>query len=190
MDYPYMLIMRNSPDGMIWQAYTVKNDQESSILTKNAQTNGFIVQKEELEYTDETSPGWREIQEWKDCISGKLSGRAKGQEEVRQVLKDIRRDGPYWLGGYNDWLVACFSLRGLEDLHGFTPLACWSEQIPECCVQYLACVKNNELYIDVLRGTDRNRSYGIKPELAINQTFPSHIFDWIKKIAKLNKLRF
>jgi hypothetical protein len=68
MKYPFMLIMRNSPGGMIWQAYEVYNEDEERILTKNANSNGFIVQKENTGYTEETSPGWRESKEWIKCL--------------------------------------------------------------------------------------------------------------------------
>lgn len=68
MNYPYMLIMRNSTHGMIWQAYTVHNEQEQRILTKNANANGFIVQTEYLGYTTETSPGWRDTDDWRKCL--------------------------------------------------------------------------------------------------------------------------
>lgn len=66
--YPKMLIMRNQPDGMIWQAYRVENETEERILTKNARANGFIVQHESENYTEETSPGWRETREWEICL--------------------------------------------------------------------------------------------------------------------------
>jgi len=65
MKFPHMLIMRNSPNGSIWQAYRVENEIEVQILTKNARHNGFIVQKELEDYTTETSPRWRETEEWK-----------------------------------------------------------------------------------------------------------------------------
>jgi hypothetical protein len=63
-----MLIMRNEPHGMIWQAYNVVNETERTILTSNANKNGFIVQHEPLGYTEESSPGWQETQSWKDCL--------------------------------------------------------------------------------------------------------------------------
>ncbi len=67
MNYPFMLIMRNSSEGMIWQAYTVYNDEERDTLTYNAHRNGFVVQQEELGYAKETTPGWRYSEEWKSC---------------------------------------------------------------------------------------------------------------------------
>lgn len=64
-----MLIMRNEIRGMIWQAYRVENVQEEKILTKNANTNGFIVESEPENYTDESSPGWRQTPEWQQCLA-------------------------------------------------------------------------------------------------------------------------
>lgn len=63
-----MLIMRNTPNGMIWQAYRVENETEARILTSNARKNGFIVEQENDDYTTETSPGWRDTPEWKACL--------------------------------------------------------------------------------------------------------------------------
>ena len=171
-----MLVMRNTSGGCIWQAYEVRNDREVELLTKTATNNGFLVQKEPAGYADETTPGWRDTQEWKDYRAGKLSGRALGQQKAREILKDIRREGPYWLGGYHDWLVACYSLRGPEDFHGFTPIACWSEQTDQCN-QYLVCVKDGQYWVDHL-GTSR-MDYGLQPVPAESRTYPTHIFNWI-----------
>lgn len=100
-----MLIMRNSVRGCIWQAYTVETEQEAKLLTESAKSNWFIVEEQPVGYSEETSPGWKDSQEWQDRLVGRLSERAKGQEESCFLLKDIRRDGPYWLSGYKDWLV-------------------------------------------------------------------------------------
>lgn len=69
MTYPKMIIMRNTCGGCIWQAYRVENEQEETILTKNARHNGFIVQSERENYTTETSHGWRDSSEWKQCLA-------------------------------------------------------------------------------------------------------------------------
>lgn len=176
-----MLIMRNQIGGMIWQAYRVENEREAELLSRSAKHNGFIVQTEDVDYAEETTPEWRETQEWKDYLAGKLSPRAQGQERVREVLKPIRRDGPYWLGGYNDWLVSCFSLRDLDDLHGFTPIACWSELSDNQCKQWMVCVRNNNYYVDAHFGSDSGRGYGLKPTPADEQIYPPHVYDWIFK---------
>lgn len=190
--YPYMLIMRNNTGGCIWQAYEVRDDKEVELLTKTARHNGFLVQSEDVGYATETTPGWRDSQEWKDYRAGKLSGRALGQQQCREILKDIRREGPYWLGGYHDWLVSCFSLRSPDDFQGFTPIACWSEiskrsdKYPQgCCVQYLVCIKEGQYYVDTLRGAEQHgvNGYGLNPKmsLATEQTYEPHIYDWIFK---------
>jgi hypothetical protein len=179
--FPYMLIMRNSSGGMIWQAYSVQTEKEVELLTQSATRNGFLVQKEPDGYTDETTPGWRDSQEWKDYSAGRLSERAKGQEVVREVLKNIRRDGPYWLGGYKDWLIACFSIRNMDDLHGFTPLACWSELSGGMCKQWFVFKKDGQAYVDYFAGNVGNRGYGVKPVLATELTYPPHVFDWLFK---------
>ena len=71
MNYPYMIIMRNEPSGMIWQAYTVRDAVEETLLTKTARHNGFIVEREELGYTTETFSGWREDACWKEYRAAK-----------------------------------------------------------------------------------------------------------------------
>lgn len=60
--------MRNQTGGMIWQAYRVDNEREETILTKNAKANYFLVESEQDGYCDETTPNWRNSQEWKDCL--------------------------------------------------------------------------------------------------------------------------
>jgi len=71
MQFPHMLIMRNQRGGMIWQAYTVNDGFEASLLTDTAQKNGFIVEQEPSGYTDETWPGWRDTKEWKEYSESK-----------------------------------------------------------------------------------------------------------------------
>lgn len=68
MNFPFMLVMRNNPHGLIWQAYEVENEDEVAILTKNARHNGFVVMREDSGYTTETSPGWRDSDGWKRCL--------------------------------------------------------------------------------------------------------------------------
>lgn len=185
--YPKMIIMRNTCGGCIWQAYRVENEQEETILTKNARHNGFIVQSEPPDYTDETTPGWRNCEEWQFQIEGRLTPRAQKRADVRAVLKDIPRVGPYWLGGYDDWLVSCFSLRSLEDLFGFTPIACYSEHSNGCCHQWMVCTKDGEFYVDHLDCGHRS-GYGLQPVKAEDQTYPPHIYDWVFKKIIPNSL--
>jgi len=68
MIYPHMLVMRNEPNGMIWQAYRVENDIEKRILTRNARKNGFIVFDEPDGCCSEEWPGWRETEGWKKLL--------------------------------------------------------------------------------------------------------------------------
>lgn len=69
MNYPFMLIMRNTINGCIWQAYVVQNEIEQTILTDNARHIGFLVEKQSFGYTEETTPGWRDTDEWKKCLA-------------------------------------------------------------------------------------------------------------------------
>jgi hypothetical protein len=64
-----MLVMRNSIGGMIWQAYRVENAEEETILIRNANQNGFLVETQPEGYTTETTPGWRDTPEWKVCLA-------------------------------------------------------------------------------------------------------------------------
>lgn len=186
--YPKMLIIRNTVGGMICQAYKVETEKEVELLSKSARSNGFIVQEEHTDFCEETTPNWRNTKEWFEYSNGIESERAKGQRLVREILKNIRRDGPYWLGGYNDWLVSCYSLRNPEDLKGYTPIACWSELSNNMCKQWLVLLKDNDVFIDYLPGNAGGRGYGIKPIKVDTITYPSHIFDWIFKdvLARLN----
>lgn len=183
MTYPKQLIMRNTYGGMIWQAYTIENAEEETILTKNARSNGFMVQSEPVGYTDETSPGWRDDESWKKCL---LRYRNPNdpiilkEDKHYTIFSKIKRDGPYWLGGYKDWLICCYSVRSINDLKGFTPIACYSE-LDGCCKQWLLCRKDGEYYIDRLFGTDGGRGYGLNPIKLDEQLLPSYIFDWVKK---------
>jgi hypothetical protein len=178
LELPHMLIMRNSPDGLIWQAYEVRTEQERQVLTENATRNGFVVQHESINYTEETSPGWRDSKEWKNCLFYRKSPEKHPSFPVYEIFKKVKRCGPYWLGGYRDWLVACYSVRNLEDMHGFTPVACWSE-LDGCCKQWLLCEKDGEFYVDYLSGNDMNRGYGLKPMKVTEQAYPPHVFDWV-----------
>lgn len=65
---PKMLIMRNSPGGMIWHAYRVETEVEETILRRNATSHGFLVETALADYTEETSPGWRDTPEWAHCL--------------------------------------------------------------------------------------------------------------------------
>ena len=181
MTFPYMLIMRNCTGGMIWQAYTVENEKEAERLTSTARANGYVVQKQEAGYIDETCPGWRNSEDWQAFITGTPTKKQEQLQQVYDILKTIKRDGPYWLGGYKDWLVCCYSIRSIEDLHGFTPIACWSESSEKCCKQWMVCVKDGKFYIDKLFGTDGARDYGLAPVPIDSINYPPHIFDWIFK---------
>lgn len=180
MRFPCTLVMRNNSDGCIWQAYRVENDQEVQLLTETAQLNGFLVKKEEDCYATETCPGWRNTPEWQARITGVPTEKQKRQQPVYDLLKTIKRDGPYWLGGYKDWLVACFSIRDLSDFQGVTPIACWSES-GDCCKQWMVCVKDGQFFVDQNFGTDSGRGYGLKPVPVDSLSYPPHIYDWIFK---------
>jgi len=181
MNFPYMLVMRNSHSGCIWQSYRVENDKEVELLTSTARSDGFLVQKELADYTDETCPGWRNDAEWQARITGIPTEKQKKQQLVYDIMKTIKRNGPYWLSGYKDWLVSCYSIQYINDLQGFTPIACWSECSDDCCKQWLVCVKDGEFYMDKNFGTDRGRGYGLKPVPVESIIYPPHIFDWIFK---------
>lgn len=64
------LVIRNTPDGCIWQVYFVKDLEEFSILRDNAHKNGFMSVRLEpmVEGDEETWPGWRETESWKKCL--------------------------------------------------------------------------------------------------------------------------
>jgi len=65
------LIIRNTPNGMIWQIYHIKDNAEAVMLCKTARANGFssctdfYFDKIE-DYPEETFPGWRDSSCWKE----------------------------------------------------------------------------------------------------------------------------
>lgn len=69
MNFPFQLIMRNTPEGCIWQCYEVQNDKEVELLTRTARANGFIVQHEPAGYSTETWPGWRDTEGWQSYLN-------------------------------------------------------------------------------------------------------------------------
>ena len=67
--WPKQLVIRNTPHGAIWQCYHVKSELESSILTSNSKANGFLcVTLTDVLDVEETSPGWRDTDGWKECL--------------------------------------------------------------------------------------------------------------------------
>lgn len=74
---PTKLIIRNTSGGMVWQSYTIKNDLEYSLLTETARGNGFgsievVSGTVAAMYDDDTFPGWRESEVWKERYSKAL----------------------------------------------------------------------------------------------------------------------
>ena len=60
--YPKTLLIRNTPNGMIWQIYHVDNKHQAIYLSTNAKSNAFegiILENYQPSY-EETSPEWRE----------------------------------------------------------------------------------------------------------------------------------
>ena len=54
------LVIRNTPDGMIWQIYHVQNQEEAEWLSSNATRNGFYgITLEDYSGHEETFPDWR-----------------------------------------------------------------------------------------------------------------------------------
>ena len=60
-NFPKTLVVRNTPEGMIWQIYHVKNQNEADKLAENATSNGFygVTLEDHQPEHDETWPGWR-----------------------------------------------------------------------------------------------------------------------------------
>jgi hypothetical protein len=73
------LLIRNTPDGVIWQVYNLKEDYERIILERNARANGFqsfeVFDIIRYDYErEETFPDWREHEGWKKCVEDYNSG--------------------------------------------------------------------------------------------------------------------
>ena len=60
-NFPKTLVIRNTPDGMIWQIYHVKNQNEADKLAQKATSNAFmgITLEDHQPEHEETWPGWR-----------------------------------------------------------------------------------------------------------------------------------
>ena len=185
MNYPKTLVIRNSYGGMIWQAYHIHNDEEKDILESNAQKHGFICFVKDYNYTDETSPGWRETNEWKECLGKRRNPEKFPENPIYSIFSKVKRYGPYWLSGYKDWLIFCYSVRSIDDLKGFEPIACYSELSKGCSRQWLICKKDGEFYIDKNFGNENRKcGYGLQPVKIDSNLYESHIYDWIKSIIK------
>ena len=61
-DFPKTLLIRNTPDGMIWQVYHVQAQHEAERLASNALGNGFLSQEltDHMPDEEQTWPDWRE----------------------------------------------------------------------------------------------------------------------------------
>ena len=60
-NFPKTLVVRNTPEGLIWQIYHVKNQNEADKLAQNATNNAFygITLEDYQPEHKETWPGWR-----------------------------------------------------------------------------------------------------------------------------------
>lgn len=65
-EFPKTLLIRNNPDGCIWQVYHVNNEQDVENLSTNATNNGFygITLEDYLPEHEETWPDWNETKNW------------------------------------------------------------------------------------------------------------------------------
>lgn len=63
------LNIHNTPGGLIWQVYHVKNQTEINMLTATARSNGFISHSINNTIDDEeTWPNWRDTKDWIERI--------------------------------------------------------------------------------------------------------------------------
>jgi len=103
-----------------------------------------------------------------------------------------------------------YSVRSTAHLQGWTPLAYFSHQFDErdwnanlrrmpsaiqapkrtnvyrrCAISYLLVEKDGVLHVDVMRGDDRNRDWGIKPELPklTDILLPADVYDYFKSVV-------
>ena len=70
-NFPKTLMIRNTPDGCIWQIYHVQKQSEADKLFANANRNGFwgiTLEDYQPEY-EETFPDWRETKGGKEICS-------------------------------------------------------------------------------------------------------------------------
>ena len=59
-DFPKTLLIRNTPEGMIWQIYHVDNFIQANYLSINANNNGFKgITLVDYQGGTETFPNWR-----------------------------------------------------------------------------------------------------------------------------------
>ena len=67
-DYPKTLIIKNTPDGMVWQVYNVEKEIEAIKLSANAFNNGFLgITLEDFDKeVKETYPDWRDTKGGKE----------------------------------------------------------------------------------------------------------------------------
>jgi len=60
-NYPKTVLIRNSPDGMIWQIYHVNSERAAAIIAKRAKDNAFegVTLEDYQPNMEETSPNWQ-----------------------------------------------------------------------------------------------------------------------------------
>lgn len=70
-NYPKTLLIRNTPDGCVWQLYHVQKQSEAEKLADNATKNGFygITLEDYQPDYEETWSDWRETTGGKAIIS-------------------------------------------------------------------------------------------------------------------------
>lgn len=67
-DFPKTLLIRNRPEGAIWQVYHVPNVEVTEKLSANAERNGFM-SRELIDYDpsyEENWKDWKETSGWFD----------------------------------------------------------------------------------------------------------------------------
>ena len=60
-NYPKTLVVRNRPDGMIWQVYHVNSERSAEIIAEGAVKNAFegVTLEDYQPNMEETSPDWQ-----------------------------------------------------------------------------------------------------------------------------------
>lgn len=97
--YPKTLLIRNTPDGMIWQVYHVRNHEEAMKLSFRATQNGFYgitLEDHQPDEYEETWPGWRvESKDFEPNDDDQHEYILRRKREEDEMYEQMERDEQY-----------------------------------------------------------------------------------------------
>lgn len=104
------------------------------------------------------------------------------EEKLKDIFENIILNGTHYSKEYKQWLRYCFLIRNLNDLKGFTPIACYSKTKDGHLTHWLVCVKDGKYFVDI-NDNESPRHAGLHCKSFEEIKCPSHVYEWIINIA-------